>query len=269
MPKLKLVLVCSAFNVFAEMTVRGIFGLFQGLLPLFLFFHYVTYFYIIIHFIGKSRGYDMAVLAVGTAYAWFVMIFETGLAFVWGIASWLIFIPIIFIGEWGILQTLLPLYISKKYLKIKLTESRLSKIGWVCCIGYLIVFCVFSFPGAIKGALWLYLLSFITFGFNLIVAWKLIKKGEQIDLRDMNIDKSKNSNFLVIWFILTIVIGIFSGIITPFLFQPLTTRNGREVFYVQSFTIMTLWSLLSAIVILGWRYKKNRLLMPYEIKQKL
>ena len=245
------------------MSVRGFIGLFQGLLPLFLFLHYFTYFYIIIHFIGKSKGYDMAILAVSTTYSWFVMMFETGLVFIWGIISWFIFIPIIFIGEWGILQTLLPLYLSEYYLGWHPSKTRLSKVGWILCVGYFALFCIFSFPGAIKGKPWLYILSFIAFGINLLFARKLVLKGAEGDNTSIKNNETRHSRFLLIWFILTIIIGVISGIVIPILFDPLTTRRGREMFYIQSFIIMTVWALISAIVILLWRYKKGRILLPY------
>jgi hypothetical protein len=245
------------------MSVRGYTGFFQGLLPLFLFLHYFTYFYIIIHFLGKSKGYDMAILAIGTTYAWFVMIFETGLAFIWGIISWLIFIPIIFIGEWGILQTLLPLYIAENYLGWHLSKTRLSKVGWIMCVGYFALFCIFSFPGAIKGKPWLYILSFIAFGINLLLARKLVLKGAEKDIPSIKKDESGRFRFLLIWFLLTIIIGVISSIVIPLLFDPFTTRRGTEIFYIQSFIIMTVWSLISAIVILVWRYKKGSIVLPY------
>jgi hypothetical protein len=256
-PKLKTVLFCSGYNLFAEMTVRGFTGLFQGLLPVFLFFHYFSYFYIIIHFIGKSKGYGMAILAVATTYAWFVMILETGLAFIWGVISWIIFIPIIFIGEWAILQTILPLYISGTYFGWKISNTRLSKVGWILCIGYLALFCIFSFPGAIKGSPWLYILSLIAFGINIFLARKLLLKGGKKPPLTRKNNQNQPSRFLLIWFILTISIGSISGLIFPFFFEPIITGEGREIIYIQSFIIMTLWSLISGITILSWKFKKR------------
>ncbi len=205
----------------------------------------------------------MAILAIAITYAWFVMMFETGLAFIWGIISWLIFIPIIFIGEWGILQTLLLLYISENYLGWHLSKTRLSKVGWILCIGYFALFCIFSFPGAIKGKPWLYILSFIAFGINLLLARRLVLKGAERDNPSIKNNATGQSRFLLIWFILTIIIGIISSIIVPLLFEPITTRRGSEMFYIQSFLLMTGWSFISAIVILLWRNKKGRISLPY------
>ncbi|MHA3963205.1 MAG: hypothetical protein AM325_006660 [Candidatus Thorarchaeota archaeon SMTZ1-45] len=264
----KIILLCTGFNLIAEYSARGLVGFFYQLLPVWLFLAYFTFFHMILHVSSVTGGSDKAVLLSAMTLGLPYIFFSTGTAFFTSeIAGFLIITFTIMFFMWGLTQTWLPLSAGGHIFGWNVSEFRLSLRGWAVCIAYLILFMVFSFPGAIKAPLYLYAVSF---GVILLFAYLTLRevnrsKNEFKSVGDNNIVNDdtipKNpSMFIPVWFIITSGIGLISGTLIPLYFESLGTER---LYYPTAFILMTFWTIVTGVLLLLDRKRVGAFRLPY------
>jgi hypothetical protein len=265
--KYKIILFCTIYNLIAEFSTRGFIGFFYNLMVLWLFLAYFTFFLIILHIAYISKGSDLAILFGSITWALPIAFFSTGTPFFTGeIIGYSLSIIIIMFFMWGMTQTWLPLYVSGKLFGWNIPDSNLSRKGWILCLLYLFGFCAFAFPGAIKGPIYLYVISIILMIFFIVVTRKFIKSAKEnpVQFRTSVTNEKKKKQIrdykiLIYLFWLSVIAALLTGIIIPF-YYPLTRLD--RPFYIQAFLLMILWSIISGVVITIYRGKSGPFPMP-------
>jgi hypothetical protein len=263
----KIILLCTGFNLIAEYSVRGPIGFFYQLLPVWLFLAYFTFFHMILHVASITGGSDKAVLLAAMTLGLPYIFFSTGTAFFTGeIVGFLVITFTIMFFMWGLTQTWLPLSAGGHVFGWGVSEFHLSLRGWIVCIAYLILFLAFSFLGAIKGPLYLYVVSF---GIILVFAYLTLREinSSKRDSRfvrdnerthDESIPKEQ-SVLIPSWFIVTAVVGLISGTVIPLYFESMGTER---LYYPTAFIVMTLWTIVTGAVLLLERKRTDLFHLP-------
>jgi len=265
--KYKILLFCTIYNLIAEFSTRGIIGFFYNLMVIWLFLAYFTFFLIIIHIAYISKGSDIAILFGSITWALPIAFFSTGTPFFTGeIIGYSLSIIIITFFMWGMTQTWLPLYVSGKLFGWDIPDGKLSRKGWIICLIYLFGFCAFAFPGAIKGPIYLYLISIILMIIFIVLTRKFIKSAKEnpplfgtsstADKKYKGVDDYMVLTYL---FLLSVIAALLTGILIP-LYFPLTSVV--RPFYIQAFLLMILWSIISGVIQTIYRKKVGAFPMP-------
>ena len=265
--KYKIILFCTIYNLIAEFSTRGIIGFFYNLMVLWLFLAYFTFFLIILHIAYISKGSDLAILFGSITWALPIAFFSTGTPFFTGeIIGYSLSIIIIMFFMWGMTQTWLPLYVSGKLFGWNIPDGNLSRKGWILCLLYLFGFCAFAFPGAIKGPIYLYVISIILMIFFILVTRKFIKSAKENPFQfrtsatnEKKYKQIRDYKILIYLFWLSVIAALLTGIIIPF-YYPLTRLD--RPFYIQAFLLMILWSIISGVVLTIYRRKSGPFPMP-------
>jgi hypothetical protein len=263
----KIILLCTGFNLIAEFSVRGINGFFYRLLPVWLFLAYFTFFHMILHVSSVTRGSDKAVLLSAMTLGVPYIFFSTGTAFFTGeIVGFLVITFTIMFFMWGLTQTLLPLAVGGYIFGWNLSGFRLSRRGWIACIGYLIFFLVFSFIESIKGPLYLYV---VAIGIILLSAHFTLREINRAKRDSESVDSSERVNVesiqrelpgaIPVWFIITTVAGLISGIVIPVYFEPFGIER---LYYPIAFVVLTLWTIVTGAVLFLIRRNTGSLYLP-------
>jgi hypothetical protein len=265
--KYKIIFFCTIYNLIAEFSTRGIIGFFYNLMVLWLFLAYFTFFLIIIHIAYISKGSDIAILFGSVTWALPIAFFSTGTPFFTGeIIGYSLSIIIIMFFMWGMTQTWLPLYVSGKLFGWNIPDGELSRAGWVFCILYLFGFCAFAFPGAIKGPIYLYIISIILMVFFIVLTRKFINSAKENPPQfgvsistEENYKKIGDYMILTYLFWVSVIAALLTGFIIP-IYYPLTSVI--RPFYIQAFLLMILLSIISGIIQTIYRKKVGPFPMP-------
>ena len=208
----KISLICTAYNLLFEYSMRGVNDLLRSpYLPINLFLTYFTLFImmgdLILRF--KLRDYQLILLSFvyGTVYLAFASSFLFAPPTLLGI-NYLAWLFVNFVW-WGVLQGVLTFYIGNRFVERDWEQPPLSRIGWVLVASInaftLIMFVVgnpFAYDKTIEGLVSMCILILV-FG---LISYFNIKKTENDGL---TFEKSK---FLDIVMISTIVFFVFCAI---------------------------------------------------------
>ncbi len=265
--KYKIILFCTIYNLIAEFSTRGIIGFFYNLMVLWLFLAYFTFFLIIIHIAYTSKGSDIAILFGSITWALPIAFFSTGTPFFTGeIIGYSLSIIIIMFFMWGMTQTWLPLYVSGKFFGWNIADGKLSRTGGIFCLLYLFGFCAFAFPGAIKGPIYLYIISIILIILFIVLTRKFIKSARENPpqfstppITEKTYRQIGDFTILTYLFWISVIVALLTGVIIP-IYYPLTSVI--RPFYIQAFLLMILWSVISGVVQTIYRNKVGPFPMP-------
>jgi hypothetical protein len=263
----KIILLCTGFNLVAEFSVRGIAGFFFGLLPIWLFLAYFAFFHMILHVSSVTGGSDKAVLLSAMTLGLPHIFFSTGTAFFTGeIVGFLVITFTIMFFMWGLTQTWLPLAAGGYIFGWDLSGFRLSRRGWIACLGYLSFFLVFSFVGAIKGPLYLYS---VAIGAILLSAYFTLREIDRTKRDSESAGGSERANvesipkrlpeLIPALFIVTAVVGLTSGMVIPVYFE---SSGAERLYYPTAFTVMILWTIAAGAFLLLTRKRAGPIHMP-------
>jgi len=260
----KIILLCTGFNLVAEYSARGPVGFFYHLLPVWLFLAYFTFFHMILHVASITEGSDRAVLLAAMTLGLPYIFFSTGTAFFTGeIVGYLVITFTMMFFMWGLTQTWLPLAAGGHIFGWDVSEFRLSTRGWAVCIGYLILFLAFSFPGSIKGPPYLYALSFAIILLFAYLTLREIQHGKNDERNNesvrVDLIANEGSMFIPLWFVMTTAAGLISGTVIPLYFESL---GSERLYYPTAFIVMTLWTVVTGIALLLERRRTGTFRLP-------
>lgn len=145
--KQKVILSCTVFNLLLEFWVHGIGDFLNPVLTISLFLMYLSLFSIIEDLIVRYKLKDQHVLLISFIYGMFQETFNTGSVFnepnFFGVN--LLYVFMINILWWGILQSLLALYFANQIVKADSEfQKEMGPIGWILAIGFNILLLIGS-----------------------------------------------------------------------------------------------------------------------------
>ncbi len=248
----RIVAVATLFNILFEYSLRGVNNLrVQPYLPFILFPIYFTLFTMVEDLIVRFKLKDYHVLILSFFYGTIYITWISGIVFVPPLFLGIKWSALFFINIawWGFLQAILTFYLANALGRRDWNHPRLSRLGWVVCIGVqLVAIRLFQGSGVIPhgtplGKFMILIVLLISFT---VFLKSLSGKREITEFR-----KSKFLNMLCF---ATICLFIFSAIILTG--DPV--RSDTSNINATSLKLISWWTVIVSLALIGERYVSKK-----------
>ena len=253
----KIILFCVAYNLLFEFSGKGITGFSYTVLWLILPFIYISFFAVMVHVADVSSGSERALLGAAATFGVIPATFITGVLFY--SPTLVVFFGlgfVLFILWWGILQTLIPMYMTAKYFGFEISNGKLKSRDWYGIIFFwLIVIVSVSLAGvSMQGSLGGYFISLLFF--ILFLFWT---RFEIVRVKNCSSGiESSNSPFptsrlLDFGFWGTIIINLFCGfVITPMYPNPVSPSSNASIL------VHIIWSIILGLIVVIYKLRSKQ-----------
>ena len=249
--KLKTILFCTIFNLFFELSLRGITELLiRPILFIVILIIYLTLFIMLEDFITRYKFEDKHVVLFSSCYGTLYFFISSN---IYSINPWffgvnlgmLLFVSIVW---WAFYQTLFPLYLSHRLFSRDWNRDYLSKAKWIIALGFHLLanFLIVINPATVIGTPIGYITTVLIaaiFAIFLIKSLKNRNEKDSINLENQEITELEQFKILDILGIISFILMSFSAIFL--ILDPIQAGSSRV--NATALTIIIVWTFIVMI----------------------